>query len=245
MKIVGIIQARTNSTRLPGKVLKDISGETMLARVVRRAQRATSLDQVVVATTFGVADDATVLECERLDIPTVRGSELDVLSRCYWTARMFNAEVVVRITADCPLLEPEIVDQVVREFLENQPLDYASNRLPPRMFPRGQEVDVMSFEALERAWREDDNPEWREHVTPYIYNHPEKFRIKGVTHSEDYSWMRWTVDTIEDLAFVRRIYEHFGRNCFSWREVLALLKQHPDWLEINQHVAQKVLSDDR
>lgn len=215
----------------------------MLARVVHRTRCAALQDEVVVATTSLPVDDAIVIECEHLGIFVERGSELDILDRYYQTAKRYQADVVIRITADCPLIEPEIIDWAVRVFLEDDVLDFVSTRLLPRTFPRGQEVDVMSFRTLERAWREDDNLEWREHVTPYIYNHPEKFRIQGVTHSEDYSWMRWTVDTIEDLTFVRRIYEHFGRDCFSWREVLALLKQHPDWLEINQHVTQKVLGE--
>jgi len=241
MKTVAIIQARLSSTRLPGKVLKDICGETMLARVVHRTQRATLLDEMVVATTTLSSDDVIVIECERLGIPVFRGSELDVLDRYYRAAKKYQAEVVVRITADCPLLAPEIIDQVVGIFREKDSLDFVSNRLPPRTFPRGQEVDVMSSNALERAWRKDDNPTWREHVTPYIYNHPEKFKIVTVTNAEDYSWMRWTVDTAADLDFVRCIYEHFGKNNVSWHEIIAWLEDHPEVTEINQHVVQKEL----
>jgi spore coat polysaccharide biosynthesis protein SpsF len=190
------------------------------------------------------ADDVVVIECGRLSVPVFRGSELDVLDRYYRTAKKSQAEVVVRVTADCPLIEPEIVDQVVMEFLINQPLDFATNRLLPRTFPRGQEIDVMSFGALERAWREDENPKWREHVTPYIYQHPEKFSIRAVTHSGvDYSSMRWTVDTSADLDFVRCVYEHFGHDRFSWYEVLTLLRQHHEWLEVNQQVVQKGLGE--
>lgn len=232
------------STRLPGKVLKNIYGETMLARVVHRTRRAALQDEVVVATTSLPADDAIVTECEHLGVFVDRGSELDVLDRYYQSALYRRADVVVRITADCPLLEPEIVDQVVREFLENQVLDYASNRLPPRTFPRGQEIDVMSFRTLERAWREDDNLKWREHVTPYIYQHPEKFSLRAVVYDgADYSWMRWTVDTDADLDFVRCVYEHFGYDRFSWREVIFALEQHPEWLEINRRVRQKELDE--
>lgn len=244
MKIVGIIQARMSSIRLPGKVLRDLCGETMLARVVHRTRRAALQDEVVVATTTKSVDDAVVIECGRLGVSVFSGSEFDVLDRYYRVAKKFQAEVVVRITADCPLIEPEILDQVVREFLTNQPLDFATNRLLPRTFPRGQEIDVMSFDALERAWREDKNPTWREHVTPYIYQHPEKFSIRSVTHpGVDYSSMRWTVDTGADLDFVRCIYEHFGHDRFSWYEVLTLLRQHPEWLEINQQVVQKELDE--
>jgi spore coat polysaccharide biosynthesis protein SpsF len=239
MRVVAIIQARMGSTRLPGKVLLGLAGEPMLARVVNRSQRAEMLDDVVVATTTKPADEAIVELCAARGWPCFRGSEDDVLDRYYRAAVRYQADVVVRITSDCPLIEPEIVDRIVREFLENGPLDYASNRLPPRTFPRGQEVDVVAFDALEVAWREDDNPAWREHVTPYIYRHPEKFRIRAVVNDVDYSSMRWTVDTSEDLDFARRIYNHFGHDRFSWQEVLAVLERHPEWLEINRHVVQK------
>jgi spore coat polysaccharide biosynthesis protein SpsF len=147
---------------------------------------------------------------------------------------------VVRITSDCPLIEPQVVDKVVNAFLERQPeLNYASNTAPERTFPRGLDTEVMRFDALERAWREDDNPAWREHVTPYIRRHPELFESYGVLNDDDLSHMRWTVDTPEDLAFVRRIYEHFGHDKFSWCEVLTLLEKYPEWLAINRDIKQK------
>lgn len=237
-RIVAIIQARMGSTRLPGKVLMDLAGEPMLARVVKRTMRAQMLDEVVVATTVQPADEAIVRLCSERGWPCFRGSESDVLDRYYQAAKRHRADIVVRITSDCPLIEPEIVDLVVREYLEKGPLDYVSNTLPPRTFPRGLDVEVMSFEALERAWHEDSNPAWREHVTPYIYRHPEKFALRAVVNDKDYSHMRWTVDTSEDLSFVRLIYEHFGHDDFSWRDVLALLDEHPEWLEINKRVRQ-------
>jgi spore coat polysaccharide biosynthesis protein SpsF len=239
MKIVAIIQARMGSTRLPGKVLLDLAGEPMLGRVVNRTQRATTLREVVVATTVEPDDESIVQLCAARDWPCFRGSEEDVLDRYYLAAKEYRANVVVRITSDCPLIEPEIVDLVVQEFCEKGALDYVSNTLPPRNFPRGLDVEVMSFEALERAWHEDKNPVWREHVTPYIYRNPEKFTLRAVVNNEDYSHMRWTVDTPEDLAFVRRVYDNFGHNHFSWHEVLVLLEGHSEWLKINQNVVQK------
>ena len=242
MRVVGVIQARVGSTRLPGKVLLDLAGDAVLARCVNRTRRAQTLDEVVMATTAKPADDAIVDLCAERGWPCFRGSEEDLLDRYYQAAVAYQADVVVRITSDCPLIEPEIVDRVVREFLERQPdVDYACNVLPQRTFPRGLDTEVMRFDVLERAWREDLNPAWREHVTPYIQRNPGLFYIHGVTSEADYSHMRWTVDTPEDLAFVRRIYGHFEHNLFSWREVLAVLEQHPEWLEINRHVQQKAV----
>ena len=211
--VVAIIQARMGSTRLPGKILMDIGGETMLARVVRRVQRATMLDQVVVATTFLPSDDVTALECERLDVPVYRGSELDVLGRYYWTAKKYQAEVVVRITADCPLIDPEIIDQVVLAFLKSRP-DFASNTII-RTYPRGLDVSVMSQAALTRAWKEARRAYDSEHVTSYIYQNPNIFRLLPVVGEVDYSNHHWTVDTQEDLDFVRGIYARLGENTFG------------------------------
>lgn len=239
MRVVAIIQARMGSTRLPGKVMTDLGGEPVLARVVARARKARLLDEVVVATTGLEADNVIVDFCAARGWPCFRGSEEDVLDRYFRAATAFGADIVVRITSDCPLIEPEVIDLVVQRFLDGGSVDYASNTLPPRTFPRGLDVEVMAFAALATAWREDDNPAWREHVTPYIYRHPEKFRLLSVTNEEDYSHMRWTVDTAEDLAFVRKIYEHFGAQDFAWRDVLRLLEDHPEWLEINRHVRQR------
>jgi spore coat polysaccharide biosynthesis protein SpsF len=241
MKVVAIIQARMGSTRLPGKVLKDIAGQSMLERVVNRTLRANTMDDVVVATTKDADDDAIVDLCRKRCWRFFRGNEEDVLDRYYQAATAFRADAIVRITSDCPLVEPEIIDRVVGEFLSSHPeAAYVSNTLV-RTFPRGLDVEVMRFDALERAWREDGNPSWREHVTPYIWRHPEKFGIRNVANNVDYSHMRWTVDTVEDLTFVRKIYDHFQSDTFTWKEVLSLLKVHPEWLEINQHVQQKVV----
>ena len=242
MRVVAIIQARMGSTRLPGKVLLDLAGEPMLVRDMNRLSRVETLDEVVVATTVGPADDAIVDLCQAREWLYFRGSEEDVLDRYYRAAQEYQADAVVRVTSDCPLIEPEVVGQVVKAFLERQPeLDYASNTAPERTFPRGLDIEVMRFDALERAWHKDDNSGWREHVTPYIRRHPERFETYGVLNKEDLSRMRWTVDTPEDLAFVRRVYLHFGHDRFSWRDVLSLLDKHPEWLAINQNVEQKTI----
>jgi len=241
IKIVAIIQARMGATRLRGKVLSDLAGQTMLARVVNRSRRAKGLDAVMIATTTQPADDAIVHLCHERGWFFFRGSEEDVLDRYYRAALTYGADVVVRVTSDCPLIEPELIDSLVTTFLLHRPpLAYLSNTLVPT-FPRGLDVEVMSFNALKRAWQEDDNPAWREHVTPYIWRQPDKFKICNVTNDKDYSYMRWTVDTAEDLAFVRKVYGHFKNDTFSWREVLELLKEHPKWLEINRDVQYKMV----
>ena len=242
MRNVAIIQARMGSTRLPGKVLQDLAGEPMLARVVNRTGRAKTIQEVVIATTTNVLDDVIVELCKARDWSWFRGSEEDVLDRYYQAAKKYQADLIVRITSDCPLIEPEIVDQVVQEFLERWPeLDYATNTWPQRTFPQGLDTEVMSRDALDRAWHEDRNPTWREHVTPYIYRNPDRFRIHNVLSQVDYSAMRWTVDTTEDLTFVRQIYDYFDHDGFSWHEVLKALEEHPEWLEINRHIQQKVI----
>jgi len=240
-KAVAIVQARMGATRLPGKVMMDLAGEPMLVRVVNRVRGACRLDDVVVATTTNRDDDPIVDLCRVRGWPVFRGSAEDVLDRYYQSAVAHDAGAVVRLSSDCPLIDPKVIDAVVGEFQSHYPdVDYVSNNIQ-RTFPLGLDVEAISFDALERAWKEDKNPSWREHVTPYIYRHPERFRIRNVANDVDYSHMRWTVDTAEDLAFVRRIYDHFGRDDFGWRQVIDLLEAHPEWLEINLEVQQKLV----
>ena len=237
-RTVGIVQARIGSTRLPAKVLLPLLGEPMLSRVLRRTSRAERLDEVVVATTDQPADDAIVELAEREGWPVVRGSAHDVLDRYVVAARAHDADVIVRITSDCPVIDPNVIDMTIAAFDEAD-IDYASNSLEPRTFPRGLDVEVISREALERAWREDADPAWREHVTPFIYRHPEAFRLLAVRSEDDHSEQRWSVDTAEDYELVRRIFEAIGRDDFGWREALAVVKDHPDWMALNRHIVQK------
>ena len=240
LKTLAIVQARMGSTRLPGKVLRPLAGKPMLERVVSRVQRAHTLHQVVVATTTRPEDDAIQALCQKRGWDYYRGNAEDVLDRYYHAARTFQADIIVRITADCPLIEPEIIDRTVQAFFENLPeVDYASNVHPKRTFPRGLDVEVFSFSVLERIWKEDRNPAWREHVTPFIWKHPDRFRMVSVVNDEDLSYMRWTVDEVADLVFVQKIYDYFRHDEFTWRDVLVLLDRHPEWLEINRHVPQK------
>ena len=241
MRTVAIIQARMGSTRLPGKVLKSIGGETMLARTVRRTQRATLLDEVIIATTVEEADQAIVAESKRLGIKVFRGDEQDVLDRYYQAAKVHDAEVVVRITSDCPLIDPKIIDKVIGAFYLRK-VDYASNSLV-RTYPRGLDVEVMTFATLACAWNEAKESFERIHVTPYIYQNPCSFRLLSIATDTDYSGLRWTVDTLEDLELVRKIYQCFTSDEFSWKDVLRLLTQNPELSAINSHIRQKSLQE--
>jgi len=240
MKVVAIIQARMGSTRLPGKVLMNLAGEPMLVRDVNRVQRARTVDEVLIATTTEGADDVIADLCHVKGWRCFRGNETDVLDRYYQAARTHRADIVVRITSDCPLIEPEVIDRIVRDFEHHQPeVDYASNILDRRTFPRGLDTEVMRFDVLERAWRDGKDSSYREHVTPYIYRNPHLFCLESMENSVDLSHLRWTVDTLEDLDFVQCIYNHFGHDRFSWRDVLDVLETHPQWQGINSHIEQK------
>jgi spore coat polysaccharide biosynthesis protein SpsF len=238
MNVVAIIQARMGSTRLPGKVLMDLGGKTVLARVVDRLRRATRVKEIVVATTDSAADEAIVQECHQLEVLTFRGSELDVLDRYHEAARVFAARAVVRITSDCPVIDPELVDETVRMF-HDQRADYASNSLMPS-YPRGLDTEVFTTVALERAWREAREPYQREHVTPYFYEHPELFNVISLRSRIDYCQYRWTLDTAADLTLLRKIYARFGsQNDFDWRQAVRLMEREPELAELNSHVVQK------
>lgn len=243
MKIIAIIQARMSSSRLPGKVLLDIAGQPMLVHVVERTRLARTIDQVVVATTTDSSDDALAAVCLEKRYPCYRGSLYDVLDRYYQAARMYAADVVVRITSDCPLIDPGVVDKTVLEFLDTKHCDFAANRLPQpwgRTYPVGLDTEVCTFAALELAWREARQPYQREHVMPFFYEQPERFRILHVNHDVDYGALRWTVDTSEDLELIRQVFGRFpGRQGFSWLEVLALFEREPDLAMINAQIKAK------
>jgi spore coat polysaccharide biosynthesis protein SpsF len=242
MGVAAIVQARMGSKRLPGKVLMDMGGETVLARVLRRSSRATLLDQIHVATSISAADDEILAECNRLNVKCFRGSEADVLDRYYQAAISCGAHSVVRITSDCPLIDPELVDQTIRAF-QVQGADYASNGMQPT-YPQGLDVEVFTAAALNLAWQNARQRYEREHVTPYLYEHPELFRIASVVGTHDYSRYRWTLDTSEDMELLRAIYARFdGAESFTWREVIALMEREPQLAELNCHVIQKSLSD--
>jgi spore coat polysaccharide biosynthesis protein SpsF len=231
MRHVAIIQARMGSTRLPGKVLEMVEGQTMLERVVERTRRAARVARVVVATSEAPDDDRVEAICHGRSIDVFRGSEHDVLDRYSGAAERFNADSIVRLTADCPLLDPAVVDSVITRF-EVGDVDYAANINPPT-FPDGLDTEVFFREALVRAAREARLRSEREHVTLYLRNHPEMFRIANVRHEPNLSAMRWTVDEPEDLEFMRAVYAEFGSREFGMQDVLQLLADQPDLTRSN------------
>jgi spore coat polysaccharide biosynthesis protein SpsF len=239
MKTLIIVQARMTSTRLPGKVLLPLAGVPMLTRLVERLRRVQRADGIVVATTTNATDDTIAALCAPLGVPCHRGSEHDVLSRYADAARLHGADVVVRITSDCPLIDPALIDQVIAAYEEGGS-DYVSNMLPPT-WPYGMAVEVCSAAALAQAHAEATQAAEREHVTPFIYWHPERYRLRNVASPVDLSQHRWTVDTPEDYQLVSRLFDHLvpTHPHFTQADVLALLDQHPDWIALNQHIQQK------
>lgn len=241
-KVIAIVQARMGSERLPGKVLADIQGKPMLIRVVDRAGSAKYLDDLLVATSTDPGDDAVEDQCIERRIRVFRGDPTDVLDRCYRAAKLAQADVIVRLTADCPLIDPELIDDAVRAFLTADPtVDFVANRLPDqRTYPVGTDVEVCSIEALYQAWNEADQPYQREHVMPYLYEEPGRFRTLLLKHDVDLSWLRLAVDERADLDFIRQIYERLG-NSPSWREVVDLVDRERSLMGINASIEQKGL----
>lgn len=244
MRNVAIIQARVGSSRLPGKVLLDLCGKTVLGRVVERVSRMRNVRDAVVATSNLETDDAIEAECRRLGVACFRGSEDDVLDRFRGAAEALGAERCVRITADCPLIDPGVSDDIIAKFESaDPPVDYASNKIP-QSFPRGLDTEVFTREALERAARWARKPYHRTHVTAYMYQMPELFTTLSVVSDVDRADWRWTVDTPEDLAFVRSVYEHLaGKPGFDWLDVVKLVEANPKLAAINAHVVQKEIEE--
>jgi len=234
------------SSRLPEKVLKDICGYPMLHWVVSRAVDAKLIDELIVATTIDVSDDPIVEWCMEHDIKCFRGHAFDVLDRYYQTAKNCLADVIVRLTADCPLIDPVLMDEVITVFF-NKGVDFAANRLPPpykRTYPIGLDIEVASFFALEKAWRQAKLSYEREHVMPYLYSVKDRFSIFVLDAEKNYGSRRWTVDTLEDLEFVRALFNKLNcRKNFSWREVLQTLDENPELEKINSKIAHKSFRD--
>ena len=239
---VAIVQARMGSSRLPGKVLADIGGKPMLHRVVVRARRAQTVGQVVVATTVYPEDDPVAKLCAANGYPCFRGDPIDVLDRYFQAAKLFEAEIIVRLTGDCPLIDPGEIDRTVQAFFLNK-VDFTANRLPPpwkRTTPIGMDTEVVSFSALTQAWENATLPYHREHVMPYFYEKNGRFDILLVDDERDLGHYRLTVDTRQDLELVREIYSHFhNQDHFSLEEILDLLDRYPDLIAINKEVFHK------
>jgi spore coat polysaccharide biosynthesis protein SpsF len=243
MNIVTIVQARTGSSRLPGKVLLPLAGRPLLQRMVERVRLARTPMTVVVATTTEPEDTDIRILCNQLRIPCYSGDSFDLLDRHYRAALLYDADVVVKIPSDCPLIDPGVIDRVLSTFITSgRTCDYVSN-LHPASWPDGNDVEVMSIGTLQEAWREATLPMEREHTTPFIWERPERYRIANATWEtgEDYSMShRWTVDYPEDYQFIRAVYDALyvssaGR--FGLTDILALLQQRPDIMNINRTYA--------
>jgi spore coat polysaccharide biosynthesis protein SpsF len=245
-KIVCIIQARMASSRLPGKVLKNINNHPMLYWVLSRAGRSEKIDEMVVATTLDDSDDPVAEWCQYNNTHCFRGNTFDVLDRYYQAAKKFQADVVVRLTADCPLIDPKLIDDVLDAFFENN-VDFGANRLPPpftRTYPIGLDIEVASFKALTEAWKKAKLPFEREHVMPYLYAIKDRYNILVLEADNDHGSRRWTVDTPEDLEFMRALYKKPGYQIdFPWKEVLKFLDENPDLEQINADIAHKTFFD--
>lgn len=233
------------SSRLPGKVMKDVLGKPLLEYQLERLKKSSLANEIVIATTTNAEDDVIVAFCEKQQVEFYRGSELDVLERYYFAAKKHVADIVVRVTSDCPLIDPQVIDQVIQFYLDHcDEFDYVSNSLV-RSFPRGMDTEVFSMKLLEEAFLQAKVPYEREHVTPYLYLNPAKYRVGQVTSSADNSHYRWTVDTVEDFELIRRMLSAIypKQPDFSLDDLLGLLTQHPTWNEINAHISQKKLGE--
>lgn len=236
MSVIAIIQARISSTRLLGKVLKKIEGKTVLEHVATRVKAAKNIDDMVVATTVKEEDLEIVKLCAKLGISVFCGSENDVLDRYYQTARLFKANHIVRITADCPLIDPLVIDEVSELYFQKK-ADYASNTLP-ETFPDGLDTEIFSFKTLKIAWENAKLSSEREHVTPYIRKNPNIFKIVNLKCSINLNNKRWTIDEPIDLKFIKIIYKnlYFDDSLFGMKKILNFLKRHPKIEEINKNI---------
>ena len=242
-KIVAIVQARMGSSRLPGKVLESIEGKPMLWHVINRLKTCALIHEIVVATTVNQNDAVIENFCKEHEIDVFRGSEEDVLDRYYQAAKIYSADIVVRITSDCAVIDPRVTDHVISRYLENQDsYDFCSNVLI-RTYPNGLETEVVPFHILELIWKEAREDWYREHVTFYLANRPDLFRLVSVVNDEDLSYLRWTVDQREDLDLIREIYKRLyqdGRT-FYMEDIVEVFKREPHLAEINKNVRQKTV----
>jgi spore coat polysaccharide biosynthesis protein SpsF len=236
--ILGVLQARVSSSRLPGKVLKPILGQPMILRQIERLRRCKRMDQLVVATSTDPSDDPLVRMCEDSGVAVYRGSLLDVLSRYVGAAASYQPTAVVRLTGDCPLADPTLIDRAIENYSAGG-YDYLSNVDPPT-YPDGLDAEVVSYRALLEANDRARLPSEREHVTPYIRDHPEQFRLGAMKQNIDLSGLRWTVDNAEDFEFVRLVYEAlYPSNLrFDTADILELMGRRPELARINSHIAR-------
>ncbi|MFH1621486.1 MAG: glycosyltransferase family protein [Patescibacteria group bacterium] len=247
MNVICIIQTRIGSTRLPGKVLRDLQGKPMIQQVIDRVCDAKTINSIVIGITALPEDNAiiNVVDGYRERIFIFRENfdrPRDLLDLYYQAGKHFNADIVVRVTSDCPLIDPEIIDQVVQPLLDDPTLEYCSNVLGKLTFPRGLDVQAVRLTALEKIWHIAKEPEDREHVTLYIRKHPEEFRALAITSDSNLSFFRWTVDELDDYKLISEIYSRlYPMNPkFRMKDCLGLFVKDPELIKINQHVQQKL-----
>lgn len=242
MSYTVIIQARMGSSRLPGKVMMELHGKTILEHDIERVSVASRVDDIIIATTVEPADDAIVAEAVRLGVKSFRGSEDDVLSRYYEAAKEHHAQNVIRITSDCPLYDGALLDEMIAAF-EASECDYLSNCIV-RSYPRGLDTEIFKFSALEKAFEQADEEFQREHVTPCINRNPTIFALEDYVAEDDYSHLRWTLDTQEDFDFISAVYDELYSNerLFTTQDVLGLLNARPELVDINAHIEQKKIT---
>ena len=243
MKTVAIVQARMTSTRLPGKIMRPVLGKPLLELLVERIKRAKGVDQVVIATTTNADDDQVESLTQRLGIGCFRGSEHDVLDRVLRAANAFDADLIVEITGDCPLIDFQVIDKLLKVYHAND-YDYVANVLK-RTYPRGLDTQVFSTSVLEEVARLTDDPVDHEHVSLYIYEHPERFKLHNVESGlpEEYWDLRLTVDTPDDFELIRRIYEELypANPDFTIEDIVKLFQRQPELRSINEHISQKAV----
>lgn len=231
--VIAVLQARMSSTRLPGKVLLRVCSKPMLQHQIERVRRSRLISTLVIATSTDLSDDAVATLCEDLQVPVYRGSLDDVLDRMVRAAQPYRPQWLVRLTGDCPLADPAVIDEVIAAARDHD-VDYASNTLEPT-FPDGLDVECIRFAALEQAWREATKPSEREHVTPFVHTRPGRYKLHGVRHSSDCSALRWTVDEAADFVFVSQVFEHLypANPEFSMQDVFDLLARFPALSALN------------
>jgi len=238
IQVLALLQARVSSSRLPEKVLKPILGKAMVLHQIERLQRCRTIEKLVVVTSDQESDTPLVELLEQHKIECYRGNLNDVLDRYFQAAKCYEARHIVRLTGDCPLIDPEIVDQVVSAHVQGGD-DYTSNVLPPT-FPDGLDVEVLKFNVLQTAWQKATLQSDREHVTSYINQHPEQFKLGNVSAAEDLSMLRWTVDEPGDFAFVCAVYEKLypGNHRFTTKDIVTLLKNNPELTRLNENIGR-------
>lgn len=247
MKVVCLVQARVGSTRLPGKILKEICGKTILHHEIDRLKKCKEIDEIVIATTDKEDDDKIVNEAKKLSVKYFRGSENDVLSRFYYSAKENNADIIVRVTSDCPCIDFEILDKMLIYFKDKykeKQIDYLSNTIN-RTYPRGYDIEIFTFSALEKSYINAEKEYEREHVTPYIYDKTNNFLKLSFENKDDYSEYRVTLDTIEDFIVIKNIFEnlYYKNPYFKLNDVVQYLNNNLHIVDINKHIEQKKLGE--